>query len=300
MTRLPDPADSRAVLIGSSRFPNAAQLNELPAVRRNLAALRQSISSPPAGTLDAANCVVVEDNDSVATIGRVVAQAATAATDLLLVYYAGHGLVDERGRLYLALPSTDMMSLRYSSLPVDLLREDIGSSPAAARVLILDCCFSGRAIEAMADEHGVITAQLDVAGTYILTATPANAPAFAPAGETYTAFTGALLRALGDPRPLSLDEAYAEIDRALSARNLPRPQRRTTNTAGQLALSRGRSDVSASTGDMPPAAETTTFQHDERRMRQARRKLVVGGSAIAVMGWSSASTHGYRWARAFR
>jgi uncharacterized caspase-like protein len=106
-------------------------------------------------------------------------------------------------------------------------------------VLVLDCCFSGRAIEAMTDDQGVISGQLEVAGTYTLTSTTANAPSHAPAGDRYTAFTGALLRALDEVDPLTLNQIYVVVDRDLATRNLPRPQRRVVNAAGDLALSRG-------------------------------------------------------------
>ncbi|MGH3722337.1 MAG: hypothetical protein ACRDRI_26560 [Pseudonocardiaceae bacterium] len=106
-------------------------------------------------------------------------------------------------------------------------------------MLVLDCCFSGRAIETMADAQAVISGQLDVAGTYTLTSTTANAPAHAPAGDRHTAFTGALLRALDNADPLTLDQIYTAVDRDLAARSLPRPQRRAVNAAGDLALSRG-------------------------------------------------------------
>lgn len=58
----------------------------------------------------------------------------------------------------------------------------------------------------MSDNQGVITGQLDVAGTYTLTSTTANAPSHAPAGDRHTAFTGALAARAGQirsahPRP---------------------------------------------------------------------------------------------------
>ncbi|MGH3718835.1 MAG: hypothetical protein ACRDRI_08350 [Pseudonocardiaceae bacterium] len=58
-------------------------------------------------------------------------------------------------------------------------------------------------------------------------------------GDRFTAFTGAFLRALDDPDPRTLDQIFVTVDRDLVARNLPRPQRRAINTAGNLALSRG-------------------------------------------------------------
>jgi Caspase domain len=201
-----------------------------------------------------------------------LSELAATATDLLLVYYAGHGLVDDRGRLHLALAHTHPHRARWTAFPLELLREEIANSAAATRVLVLDCCFSGRAIEAMADDQGVISGQLEVAGTYTLTSTTANAPSHAPAGDRYTAFTGALLRALDDTDPLTLDQIFVVVDRDLAARNLPRAQRRVVNTAGDLALSRG------------PTTKSHTERADFGAVRFTRTYHSLIGAGLRVFG----------------
>ncbi|MBV9142705.1 MAG: hypothetical protein JO115_17635 [Pseudonocardiales bacterium] len=58
--RFPDPARSRAVLIGASHYPAAGpDLLDIPAVGANLTALRQALTSPDTGVLrprNAAGC----------------------------------------------------------------------------------------------------------------------------------------------------------------------------------------------------------------------------------------------------
>jgi uncharacterized caspase-like protein len=253
----PDPARSRALLIGASHFTAAGpDLPDIPAVRANLTALRQALTNPDTGVLRPDFCRVLTDPASVDEVGTALSELAATATDLLLVYYAGHGLVDDRGRLHLALAHTHPHRARWTAFPLELLREEIANSAAATRVLVLDCCFSGRAIEAMTDDQGVLSGQLEVAGTYTLTSTTANAPSHAPSGDRYTAFTGALLRALDNADPLTLDQIHVAVDRDLTARNLPRPQRRAVNTAGDLALSRGPTTQSHTE---PPDSDTVRF-----------------------------------------
>ncbi|MGW5714968.1 caspase family protein [Amycolatopsis sp. NPDC003865] len=282
MSRFPDRSRSHAVLLGAGRFRDPG-LTALPAVSENLLALRSRFTDPGTGVFAAENCVTVPEDASVAEAGRLVNRCAEQARDLLLVYYAGHGLVDDRGRLHLALHNTETSSLKYSALAVDLLREDIGASPAEARVLILDCCFAGRAIDVMAADASLIGAQLEAAGTYTLASTTATAPAYAPHGQRFTAFTGALLDALGNETPLPLDEIYLRVDRELAARNLPRPQRRATNTAGRLCLSRGPGEPA------PPSessAREVTFRRSpaalRRRQRQVAVRMAAGTAAISA------------------
>ncbi|GLZ80088.1 hypothetical protein Afil01_48950 [Actinorhabdospora filicis] len=76
-----------------------------------------------------------------------------------------------------------------------IARRAVPTSLRASRVMPLDCRFSGRAIDTLTGD-GILTGQLDITGTYILTATAATQLALASAGERYTAFTGALLGVL--------------------------------------------------------------------------------------------------------
>ncbi|MGH3707835.1 MAG: caspase family protein [Pseudonocardiaceae bacterium] len=253
----PDPAHSRALLIGASHFTTAGpELPDIPAVQANLTALRQTLTNSHTGVLRPESCRVLTNPAAVDEVGTALSELAATATDLLLVYYAGHGLVDDRGRLHLALANTHPHRARWTAFPLELLREEIANSAAVTRVLILDCCFSGRAIEAMSDDRGVISGQLEVAGTYTLTSTTANAPSHAPIGDRFTAFTGALLRALNDIDPLTLDQIFIAVDRDLVAQNLPRPQRRAINTAGNLTLSHGPTTHSPTE---PPNSDTVRF-----------------------------------------
>ena len=271
--RFPDPARSRAVLIGASHFTAAGpDLPDISAVEANLMALRQVLTSPDTGVLRPEFCRMLIDPTSTDEVGTAISEAAATTTDLLLVYYAGHGLVDDRGRLHLALAHTHPHRARWTALPLDILREEIANSAAATRVLVLDCCYSGRAIEAMTDDQGVLSGQLEVAGTYTLTSTTANAPSHAPAGDRFTAFTGALLRALDEADPLTLNQIYITVDRDLATRNLPRPQRRVTNTAGNLALSRG------------PTTQSHTEPPDSDAARFTRTYRALIGDGLRVFG----------------
>lgn len=286
MSRFPDPARSRAVLIGVSHFPDSPDLASLPATRRNVADLWRRLTHPLVGVLAPECCEVVDPAASTAGIGRALHKAASEATDMLLVYYAGHGLVDDRGRLYLATGATNADSPKYSALSVDLLREDLGGSSAAARVLILDCCFSGRAIEVMAGSEGLIDGQLSIAGTYTMTSTTANAPSYVLAGDRHSAFTAALLDALDSEQPLSLDEIYRSVAAALTSRGLPRPRQRATDTAAALALMRGRAGVGETaadeTGEVRFRSDRSATLKRNSRVRQRLLWLYGLGMALAA------------------
>lgn len=234
VTRYPHREHSRAVLIGVAQYEHS-HLPAIPAAINNLADIRDLLTDCDNGTLDPENCRVVADPVSSALVGAILEQATEQADDVLLVYYTGHGVVDRRGRLHLGLTGTDPCRPGWTALPFDTLREAILDSPAQHSVLILDCCFSGRAFEAMgpgSDELG----QIEVRGTYTIASSAAYESSFAPSGQRNTAFTGALLAAAGQNPGATLEELFEGTRRLLRGSGHPQPRRRSVNGTDRLAL----------------------------------------------------------------
>ncbi|MCX4097658.1 caspase, EACC1-associated type [Nocardia sp. alder85J] len=227
-----DPENSRAVLIGAAQYDDE-NLAPIPAAAANVADLAELLTAP-GGAFTAAHCRRVTEPDRVSVIGDTVAHAARAASGVLLVYYTGHGLIDRRGRLHLAVTGSDPDRISWTAVPFQTLREEILDSPARARILILDCCFAGRAFEAMADLPSVIAGQTDLHGTYTITSSSRDEPSFAPGGHRNTAFTGALLAA-ATPET-TLDDLFRQADLNLRRNGHPRPHRRSVDITGDIRL----------------------------------------------------------------
>jgi hypothetical protein len=260
--RIPQPDQSRVVLLGVGSYMHPG----LPAVRavgRNIEDLRTALCDPQTGVFTLENCTSLIDPSSGYEIGPPLLRAAREAGDVLFVYYVGHGLVGPSGELYLATKQTDPDALSFSALSYASIREALRDSPARIRVVVLDCCFSGRAIGQLADPGSVILGQLAVDGTYVLTATASNTPALAPDGAPHTAFTGTLLDILSGPArdstgPLTLGEIYRQLRRIMVARGLPVPQQRGTDTADLLVLSRAAFNSHHAAESDPPGRPTAS------------------------------------------
>ncbi|MEU4927031.1 caspase family protein [Streptomyces yokosukanensis] len=258
--RLPDPLRSRALLLGFGAFADPG-LADLPAVANNIEDLAQALTSPWGTALPDEHCVrsrrrAPADLTTPAAIGARLVAAADEAEDLLLVYYAGHGLVGPDGELYLAVPATsaDPSLVSWTGLPFSLLRRTLANARAANRVLILDCCFSGLAVDAMTATTSVVAGQLAVSGTCTLASSPANRPSVAPAGARHTAYTGELLHLLEHgttdaPEFLTLQSIHDHLARVLPSKGHPRPELRNTQTIGRLALARNRARSDATPTD---------------------------------------------------
>lgn len=229
-----DRSGWHAALIGVSRYTNP-EITDIPAATNNIHDLAGILTAPTGASLARDHCTVLANPDRPPQVGELLARTANDAEDVLLVYYTGHGLLDRRGRLHLALTGSDPDQPEWSSIPYTTLRDELAASRARARILILDCCFSGRAFEAMSAPSTVVSGQIDIDGTYTVASSARNQTSLAPEGDRNTAFTAALLAAAATTG-LTLDQLYSRADEILHRRGYPRPQRRSVNVAGELRL----------------------------------------------------------------
>ncbi|TCO49782.1 caspase family protein [Actinocrispum wychmicini] len=293
LVRLPDPERSCAVLIGVSSY-RSTDLPNLPAVDNNLDALHTVLTDSTRSGFTANRCGIVDGTGSVRDVYRTLCEYAKRADDTFLVYFAGHGLTGSvRNELYLCLSDTDVDELPVSALSMDLLRDVFLNCQATNRVLVLDCCFSGRATQGvMTGDTEAVLGQIEVAGTYTLTSTPPNTPALARPGATYTAFTGELVALLRNgipdgPELLSLATIYRRLRATMAARGLPLPSQRGTGTADHLALVRNPAhglDVPDSVGfDVSPAPDITLPATTTRTRDRIVSVAVAGIAAASVI-----------------
>ena len=289
MSVLPDPGASRAVLVGTSRYQH---LEQLPAVSNNLQALAGLLRGPLSLQLPSQHVTVVENPAVAHTVVGAVRQAAAEATDTLFVYFAGHGLVDSQDALSLALPDTEFGRIE-TGLPYDWLRRVLLLDSRAERhVVILDCCYSGLALGRMSASPGLAD-QAAVEGSFLLAAAAETRTALAPVGDTYTAFTGALLDTLrhgipGGPALLDLGALYRHLHLTLEARGCPVPQARDRNSGAQVALGRNHADLPA-----PPVTTSPGAESGERPWPDPRSIRTVTGffTALADVRVISGLTH---------
>ena len=164
-------------------------------------------------------------------------------------------------------------ALRYEELRSILLSPAGGRPSARRKVVVLDCCWSGLALGGLM-RGGDLVPGVAVEGAFVLTATAATRQALAPPGETYTAFTGELIRLLGTgvpgrPALLSMSALFEELTAALVAKSRPLPQQSNRNSAGQICLFRNRAGEAGAGADAPRV----------RRGRSAGGRGAAGGRA---------------------
>ena len=134
-----------AVLVGNGSFASAGEdAPRLPALRcpaADVAGLQKLLEQPERGAYAVKTLIDRPHNEIRRALYDCLKQAAPQ--DQVLIYYSGHGKLDEQGNLYLAGSDTDPGSLDPTALAASDVQKYVGDSRAAVRIVILDCCFSG-------------------------------------------------------------------------------------------------------------------------------------------------------------
>jgi Caspase domain len=233
---------ARVLLIGTGRHSADSGLASVPAVERSVRDLAEVLVKRCGLARDRLRVII--DAATPAEIGTALSEEAERATSVLVVYYVGHGLVGLGGELYLAAQSTDRRPgrLAYTALAYNAVRGSLLDSRAASVVVVLDCCFSGRALGVLGSVQDEAIVMARVHGGFVLTSAAPDELALAPEGDTYTAFTGEFLKLLRDgdpygPPQMTLQSIYRYLVRVLPGRGGPRPRRVTSGWADDLILS---------------------------------------------------------------
>jgi hypothetical protein len=243
------PEETQAILIGTSKFPKDQGLCPLPGVVNNVKDLADLLLDQQIIGIPQTNITTLLDKASSSEVVSRLAEQARKATDTLVIYYAGHGLIGRSNsvarKLLLSVGDTTIDNSAFNALEFEKLRNAIDESPARKKILILDCCYSGRALSKMSDNASFISNQVEIRGAYTITSTPSNDEADAPEGERYTAFSGKLIQALQEglenQKPvLHLDDLYEYIRSELLKSNYPEPQRHQLQDGDQIAIARNR------------------------------------------------------------
>ncbi|MEO3868921.1 hypothetical protein ABGB18_08840 [Nonomuraea sp. B12E4] len=270
---------SRALLAGTARHAPGSRLPAIPAVSTTLDDLRACLLGSAGLAPEALR--VMPDPATPAELSDTFARVSREATSTLLFYFVGHGLISAGNELHLATHATVDLSRgapEYQALPYSSLRQVIGQSRAELVIVVLDCCFSGRA------QGGVAHAVDHVfdstgAGAYVLTSSSPDEASWVLPGERDTAFSGRLIKLLatGDPAGppfFTLDTIYGHLIRTLPEQGLPRPRRQATDLGDRRAFALNRAYV-------PPEAPPVPSPEQDSDEESPYRGLTAFGPADA-------------------
>src|SRR5919197_667576 len=134
----------RALLIGNSVFDEDAGLNPLNAPVKDVARLHRALVDPETGLFDDDMVRLVTERtceDILDELDRFFGSGRR--DDLMLLYYSGHGVLDERNNLYLCGRDTRSDRLLRTAVSNVRVNEFVAQSMSQRIVIVLDCCSSG-------------------------------------------------------------------------------------------------------------------------------------------------------------
>jgi hypothetical protein len=170
--------------------------------------------------------------------------------DLTLLYFTGHGLKDDEGRLYLAMTNTRRDSLLFTGLSAEQIDLAMEGCHSRQKVLILDCCYSGAFPAgkiAKADTAVHTLERFQGRGRTVLTASDATQYSFegsqAHGQATQSVFTRHLVAGLRDGSAdldgdgdITIDELYSYVhDRVVQETPGQRPKKQD-NVQGRTII----------------------------------------------------------------
>lgn len=134
-----------ALLIGVSEY-ESPHLKPLPAVTQDIEGMQRVLQDQEIGGFD--DVKTLTNPDPVAMQEAIqILFSNSQKNDLVLLYFSGHGIRDDSGRLYFATRITRKNEQgelsKASTVSADYLHDIIKDSRSKRQVIILDCCFSG-------------------------------------------------------------------------------------------------------------------------------------------------------------
>jgi hypothetical protein len=198
-----------ALLIGVSEYEPG--LNSLPGAVMDVDAMQQVLQHPDVGEFAPGDITVLKNPQ------RQTMEEAIEAVffnrqkdDLVLLYFSGHGIKDDSGRLYLATRQTRKNSkgelVRTTAVAASLIHDVMENSRSRRQVIILDCCFSGAFAEGMrAKDDGSLDIKNQLAetqkpqsveGRAVLTSSTATQYSFEQEGSDLSVYTRYLVEGI--------------------------------------------------------------------------------------------------------
>jgi hypothetical protein len=216
---------TKAILVGASEFEDP-NLPPLPTVKNNILKLKEVLGNRSIVGIPNNEIYEILDEKHSSEIGKKIKLIARDCFDTFIFYYAGHGKLSDVGELHLTVRKTDTEALELTALPIKFLKKIIQDCPAAKKIVIIDSCFSGNAIDFMGSQDDVRNLTL-IEGTYLITSVPPNNLAKATDNSgNFTAFTGSLIACLekglnNSDEFITINSLYNAVRTASSSFNTP-------------------------------------------------------------------------------
>lgn len=187
----------KALLIGVSEYQPG--LHALPAAQNDVQAIAKVLTHPEMGGFAASDVEQLVNPDAQQMREAIeMLFCDRSKEDLVVLYFSGHGVKDDNGKLHLTSRTTRKTPqgelVRSTAVEASFVQEIMSDSRSKRQVVILDCCYSGAFAEGwLAKDDGSvdIMTQLGGEGRAVLTSSTSTQYSFEQEGfqiSTYTRY----------------------------------------------------------------------------------------------------------------
>jgi uncharacterized caspase-like protein len=189
-----------ALVIGVSDYEPGLTL--LPGAARDIDAMRRVLQHPDMGGFDD---IKMLSNPEPLAMQEAIETLFSGRTkdDLVLLFFSGHGVKDDNGRLHLATRITRKTLqgelIRATAVPASFVQDIMSNSRSKRQVVILDCCFSGAFAEGwLAKDDGSVDVktQMGGEGRAVLTSSTSTQYSFEQEGSDLSTYTRYLVEGI--------------------------------------------------------------------------------------------------------
>jgi hypothetical protein len=240
-----DYSRSHAILIGTWEYTELH--GPIPAVRNSLDRMGTLLTSEACGW-PADRVTTFRNERSPGDLPDRIAETFGDVEDVALFYYVGHGQPDPDDKLCLGLVDSRTQARRRAttSLEFDDIRRALKNSNATTKIVILDCCFAGLAMDGRLTGRAVDVAELaGGTGAFTMAASGYTTAWYEVDGEApQTYFTRYLADIVehggipGQPTGLRLAPIFRQLRNNLESAGKPRPTAVNQDFAGEYVFAR--------------------------------------------------------------
>lgn len=225
-----NPDKTYAFLIAVNKYTNDKSLHELPHAYSNVKKLFEKFNSHEIGIPRTNITTITNPDNAKKLLTKLREMAGSSGIKNLIIYYAGHGILDDDNNHYLTLTDSTVDNIDLDGLDIADITKSLSKNKRLNVFMILDSCFSENAFS-----------KFDARNFLLMASSAKNRTSKYPVDADYSAFTNELVYAIehgieNEQEYLSWRDVFNITRDKLADKGFPKPKLLIQNEVDELKL----------------------------------------------------------------